>query len=88
MKSQPAANQTASDRSHCPSDRDVRAYADGKIPDFDGVAQHVQNCECCKREYLDHKRDLAEQQFVGNSTKLMYVVIAGIVLFSVLRSCQ
>jgi hypothetical protein len=74
------------DRSHCPPDGRVRAYADGKIQDDKSLADHVAQCPWCAAEFKDHARDLEWNRFLNLSTWLSILVILVIVITAVLRS--
>lgn len=74
------------DRTDCPPDARVRAYANGKIQDDQSIADHVVECPYCARELKDHARDLAVNRFLNLSTWLATLVILAIVIAAVLRS--
>src|SRR5271165_3079481 len=68
------------DRSKCPPDDRVRALANGELPENKELQGHISQCAACAREYQDHLKDLASQRFIKRSTRISYVVGAGILV--------
>jgi hypothetical protein len=80
--------ESAPDRSHCPPDDKVRAYANGEISEGHSIAEHLRQCSWCAREYRDHAKDLEWNRFINRSTKAFYFVLPVIVVVAALRSCH
>jgi hypothetical protein len=78
----------APDRTHCPPDEKVRAYANGEILEDKFLDEHLHQCQWCSQEFRDHARDLEWNRFISRSTKASYVVILAIVVVALLRSCH
>ena len=81
----PTTPASSPDRSQCPPDAKVRAFAKGDISGDESLEEHVQQCVCCAREYRDHLKDLEWNRFIGRSTKASYLVILAIIIFEVVR---
>jgi hypothetical protein len=76
------------DRSNCPTDDKVRAFANGEISGDQFLEEHLRQCSWCAQEYRDLARDLEWNRFIRRSTKASCLVILAIVVFEVLRSCH
>jgi hypothetical protein len=83
-----APHTEGADRSNCPPDERVRAYANGEITDDASLVEHIKQCAWCAEEFKDHARDLEWNRFINRSIKVASVVLLAILIVSALRSCH
>ena len=83
-----ASIEAPPDRTDCPPDTRVKAYAKGEISGDSSLEEHVRQCAWCASEYRDHVKDMMWDQFLKRSTYASFIVPVAIVIAVSLRSCR
>lgn len=76
------------DRTKCPPDIRVKAYAKGETSGDNSLEEHVRECPWCALEYRDYVKDLLWDRFLKRSTTASFFVVAAILVAIFLRSCH
>ena len=74
------------DRTHCPSDDEVKTAASEKSPLKESFQEHLAQCPACLREFTDHRVQLEHDRFYGKAGWLLFAVLMVIVCRELFRA--
>ena len=76
------------DRSNCPSDEAIKAFAHGEHPGDEELETHLATCDYCRRELIDHKAQRELERFYNKTNWLLTSVVVLMIFVAIYRSCS